>query len=259
MEGVGGVGVTVKYKYDEKLFRRYTRNASERRVTECQFADDSALLATTRSGAECSAIGYQWTSSQFGLKVSLPKIKQMVTGRMVEEGNQECVALDGGGVEAVDEFPYLGLLIEDSGSMDADVNRQASRAFGDLRKSVFLDKNLSLTTKWKIYNACVLSVLLYGAECWIPLRKHEKKLNTFHHRCIRIILGISNQRQWSERITMGEVRMRWGDEELAAEKVRKRSWNGLGMWLTTGCQSLCCLVGSLSPVPGVVLEGGGGM
>ena len=59
MEGVGGVGVTVKYKYDGKLFRRYTRNAIERRVTECQFADDSALLATTRSGAESSAIGYQ--------------------------------------------------------------------------------------------------------------------------------------------------------------------------------------------------------
>ena len=53
--------------------------------------------------------------------------------------------------------------------------------------------------------------------------------------------------------------MRWGDEELVAEKG---GWNGLGMWqgcLTTGCQSLCSLVGSLSPAPGVVLEGGGGM
>ena len=59
MEGVGGVGVTVKYKYDGKLFRRYTRNRIERRVTEFQFADDRALLATTRSGAESSAIGYQ--------------------------------------------------------------------------------------------------------------------------------------------------------------------------------------------------------
>ena len=53
----------------------YTRNAIERRVTKCQFADDSALLATTRSGAESSAIGYQRTSSVFGLKVSLPETK----------------------------------------------------------------------------------------------------------------------------------------------------------------------------------------
>ena len=72
------------------------RNASERRVTECH---DIALLTTTRSGAESSAIGYQQTSSEFGLKVSLPMAKQMVTGRMVENGDSECVALDGGGPE----------------------------------------------------------------------------------------------------------------------------------------------------------------
>ena len=77
-----------------------------------------------------------------------------------------------------------------------DVDRrvaQASKAFGALRKAVFLNKNLSLETKRKLYNACVLSVLLYGAECWIPLRKHVKKLNTFHLRCVRIILDISNE------------------------------------------------------------------
>ena len=43
-----------------------------------------AFLATTRSGAESSAIGYQRTSIEFGLKVSLPKTKQMVTGRTVQ-------------------------------------------------------------------------------------------------------------------------------------------------------------------------------
>ena len=74
------------------------------------------------------------------------------------------------------------------------------------RLHVFLDKHLKLTTKRKIYNACVLSVLLYGAECWVLLRKQEKKLNTFHHRLSRSILGITNRQQWSERISMTEVR-----------------------------------------------------
>ena len=73
-------------------------NASERRVTECLFADESALLATTRSGAESSAIGYQQTSSEFGLKLRLP---QIVTGRTVEEGDQECV--EEGDQECVEE------------------------------------------------------------------------------------------------------------------------------------------------------------
>ena len=76
-----------------------------------------------------------------------------------------------------------------------DVDRRiahASRAFGALRKPVFLDKNLSLSIKGRVYTACVLSVLLYSVDCWTPLMKHYRKLNTFHHRRIRVILGISN-------------------------------------------------------------------
>ena len=59
-------------------------------------------------------------------------------------------------------------MIADSGRMDVDVERRiagALRAFGPLRKAVFQDKNLTLQTKRKVYQACVLSVLLYGSEC----------------------------------------------------------------------------------------------
>ena len=228
---MAGVGIIVRYKYDEKLFRRYTRNACERKVTKCQFADDAALLPSTRAGAERIAVVYQRKSDDFGLTVSIPKTKHMAAGRLVGESDQEPIALVGGDVVTVDDFPYLGSVIAGSGRLDVDVDRrvaQASKAFGALRKAVFLDKNLSLGTKRKLYNACVLSVLLYGAECWIPLRKQVRKLNTFYHRCIRIILGISNKQQWSKRITMAEVRRQWGDEETAAEKVRRRRLEWLG-------------------------------
>ena len=76
--------------------------------------------------------------------------------------------------------------------------------------------------------ACMLSVLLYGAECWVLLKKQEKKLGTFHYCCIRSILGITNRQQWSKRISMAEVRRRWGDEETAADKVKKRRLEWLG-------------------------------
>ena len=131
----------------------------------------------------------------------------------------------------MEEFPYLGSLVDSSGKMDADVSRrvaQATKAFGALRKAVFLDKDLKLSTKKRVYNACVLSVLLYGAECWILLKRHKKRLNTSHHRCIRTIIGISNRQQWSERITMAEVRRIWGDEETVSEKVQKRRLEWLG-------------------------------
>ena len=116
----------------------------------------------------------------------------------------------------------------DSGRMDTDVERrisQASKAFGALRKAVFLDKNLTLTTKRKVFKACVLSVLLYGSECWTPLRKHIKKLNLFHRGCIK---SISNRQQWEERITSAEVRRKSGEEETVAEMVMRRGLEWLG-------------------------------
>ena len=100
VKDVEGVGMTIKYKLDRKLFRRYTRNVSERRVTECQFADDGAFLASVRPAAEKIALMYQQTSRNFGLTVSLPKTKHMVTGRMVEEEDLASIVLDGGEVEA---------------------------------------------------------------------------------------------------------------------------------------------------------------
>ena len=104
VKDVEGVGMTIQYKLDRKLFRRYTKNASVRRVTECQFADDGALLASARPAAEKAAMMYQQTSRNFGLTVSLPKTKHMVTGIMVEEEDLAPIVLDGGEVEAVKEF-----------------------------------------------------------------------------------------------------------------------------------------------------------
>ena len=158
---VEGMGVELNYKYDEKLFRRYVRNADESRLTECLFADDGALLATTRSGAERAVQMYQQVSRSFGMSVSIPKTKYMVTGREVIEDDKGSIPVDGGEIESVDEFPYLGSMITASGRMDVDVekrNAQASRAFGALRKAVFMDRDLKLETKRKIYQACALSV-----------------------------------------------------------------------------------------------------
>ena len=47
---------------------------------------------------------------------------------------------------------------------------RASRTFGGLQQSIFEDPDLSITTKRYIYRACVLSVLQYGSECWVPLK-----------------------------------------------------------------------------------------
>ena len=121
-----------------------------RLLTKCQFSDDGALLAFSRSGAELAIGTYQRACSNFGLTVSNSKTKHMVTGRLAEDCDRDSIETDGGEIESVKEFLYLGSVMADSGRMDIDVERrisQASRAFGVLRKAVFLDKNLTLSRR----------------------------------------------------------------------------------------------------------------
>ena len=108
--------------------------------------------------------------------------------------------------EWVSEFAYLGSLIVESGRMHVEVDKRIANASA-LRQAVFKDAHLSVATKRSVYRACVLSVLLYGSECWVPLRKDLKKLNSFHYRCVRTALGITNQRQWERSAS----HLQWGE------------------------------------------------
>ena len=123
------------------------------KITECQFADDSALLASTRSGAEKATLTHQQTNSDFVLTVRIPKMKHMVTGRLVAEEDLEPIALEGEEIEAVSEFQYLGSLKASSGRMDVDIEQwvaKALRTFVAWRRAILLSKNLRLSTKRKL-------------------------------------------------------------------------------------------------------------
>ena len=151
---------------------------------------------------------------------------------------------------------------QESGRTHIEVDKRiayALKAFGALRRAVFKDTHLSVTTKRSVYRACVLSVLLYGGECWIPLRKDLKKLNIFHHRCVRIVLGITNQRQWEESISSTMVREQWGDVETIEIKLVKRCLEWLGHLTRMQDHRLpkICLFGYLRHDHAEVQEGGG--
>ena len=123
-------------------------------------------------------------------------------------------------VESVNEFSYLGSVSSSSRRVQPDIDKriaEASRAFGALRQPVFKNRNLRVETKRSV-PACVLSILLYGAECWTPLRKDLKRLDSFHHRGIHSTFGITNQQQWDNHSTSQSIRQQWGDMETISAR-----------------------------------------
>ena len=103
--------------------------------------------------------------------------------------------------------------IEACGGVVSEVNcriAQASRAFSSLRDSVFTASDLTLETKRMVYRSVVLGVLLYDGETRAPTQELVSRLDRFHQRCVRSILGVSRSIQWKEHLTTAELFGRFG-------------------------------------------------
>ena len=103
-------------------------------------------------------------------------------------------------LDVVEYFTYLGSSISSNFSLDTELNMRigkASAAMTRLTKRVWENTVLNIKTKTQVYQACVLSTLLYSSESWTLYTRQERRLNMFHLRCFRRILGIS----WQDHIS----------------------------------------------------------
>ena len=83
---------------------------------------------------------------------------------------------------------------------------------------VWRQKNLSLVARLRLCGSCVLSVLLYCAETWTLLKADVSRLQAFHMRSLRRILGI----RWFDHITNLEVKDRTRLEDIEPRVRRRR-------------------------------------
>ena len=122
----------------------------------------------------------------------------MASGDDLSVADTAPLQANGGEIEMVNKFTYLGSVVSNDGDFFEDIKcrlAKASRVFGCLRLSIFANSNLSLGTKRAVYQTTVLAVLLYGAETWTLKAPHVRRLTVFHNHCIRTILGVSRYEQ----------------------------------------------------------------
>ena len=214
-------GVTVRYKMGRKLVgdRTAKTRLEATVITESKFADDAALYAVTRPAVERVAVTFVATAAGWGLTVSLEKTKLMSMG---SPGDNVPIQLENGVIAAVDSFTYLGSNITNDGEVANEVSLRlgkAARAFGCLRSSIFDNRGLSVMIKRGVYRAVVLSSLLYGSETWVVKSPSIRRLEVFHNHCIRVILGVSRNRQWKERLTSKDLARWFGMDKNMADTI----------------------------------------
>ena len=115
--------------------------------------------------------------------------------------------------------------MDKSGGTDAEVKTRIGKARSayNILKKVWNSRELGTSTKIRLFNSNVKSVLLHGAESWQTTKASMKKIQTFINQCLRRILRIhwpetiSNENLWAraqqtpveEDIRRSEMEMAW--------------------------------------------------
>ena len=152
-----------------------TRAPSTSWITELSFADDAAIVTSRREDLVKATTELNTTVTACGLTISIPKTKFLATGSGIVQVDLDPIVICDGSITSVSSFRYLGSLVESHSGVQLELNTRISQAasiFGALRRSVFSDAMLLLTTKCMIYQAVVLGVLLYAVETW-PVKQRE--------------------------------------------------------------------------------------
>ena len=110
---------------------------------------------------------------------------ELLTKPFVVDGNNGIVTF-------CKEFRYLGSIINSEASDSDDVASRCSAArkvFGALSKKIFRNRSIRMKAKRGVYEALVLSLMLYGCESWALTNADLRRLESTHNYCVRTICG----------------------------------------------------------------------
>ena len=155
-------GIYIRTRLDGSLFnlQRLTTEAS---ISELLYADDAALTAHSKDALQRLLYSLARAWDLFTLTISVKKTEVIGQGT----DSTPVIKLNGNTLNTVEKFVYLGSTISSTLSLDEELNARigkAAAAFGKLNKRAWENDKLKTKTKILIYQACVLSTLLFGSE-----------------------------------------------------------------------------------------------
>lgn len=190
-------------------------------IGECAFADDIALIAESRTELQNSLQIWNTVLRENGMRLNKNKTKVMTT----KEENLKII-IEGVEIEQVQQFEYLGTIINNAGTEDAEINQRiekAMRIFHSMNKKFISRKEITKETKMKIFKTIYRPILTYGAESWVLSERQKNKIQAAEMKYLRRVKGITLK----DRIRSTQIR-----EELKVKPMmefieqKQLSWWG---------------------------------
>ncbi|XP_052673517.1 uncharacterized protein LOC128155711 [Crassostrea angulata] len=202
--GASTEGIYLRTRSDGNLFSlsrfKAKTKVRDRLIRDLLFADGAAVVTHTHEELQTLMNRFSMACGDFGLTISLKKTNVLSQNT----STAPAIAIDDYQLDVVHQFTYLGSTITDNLSLDVELDKRIGKAtstLAQLSKRVWTNPTLKTSTKMAVYNACIISTLLYGSESWTTYSRQERRLNAFHLRCLRRILGIS----WQDKVPNTEV------------------------------------------------------
>ena len=191
-----------------------------------QEVHDCALLAHTVDDIQAISNTFARSARRFGLTISLKKTELIYQPKPGADYTAPTITIDNNPLTIVDKFTYLGSTISQNALIDDEISARigkASGSFGKLTKRLWSKRGVRLATKINVYCAVVLPTLLYGCDAWTPYRRHIRRLDQFHMRCLRRIANI----KWQDMIPNTEVLQRCAQNGIEHHIKRAQlRWSG---------------------------------
>ena len=133
--------------------------------------------------------------------------------------------VDGGVIKEVEQFCYLGDILDCEAGVERAVRARITIAWGRWRRisRLLANRSIDLRIRGRVYEACVRSALLYGAETWALGNRLTDILRSCDRRMLRYMAGV----RWQDGRSGSEVAEMCGVEELAGElRKRRLRWYG---------------------------------
>ena len=169
----------IDYRHDDGLFNLRHLQAKTKTspsvISALQYTDDTAFPSLTANRLQRSLDIMSETYLRAGLIINTTKIEIL----SVSSPDAPTYSISGNQLKNSENFTYLGSNLSFSGDLTNEIQRRinpASSAFGHLSKSVFGNQDLTIHTKIAVYNAVIISTILYGCETWVPYRRHIRLL-----------------------------------------------------------------------------------
>ena len=180
--------VKIRFSYDGDLFDRSRLKAKTKVlaefIREAQYVDDITIFSDTAPGLQLLLTEHNSLARQMGLRINTSKTETMCIGK------NAYFFIDDTKLANVTRFKYLGSYVTNDCAMKEELASRiqaASCAFGRLRKRLFDSHNINTKTKIKVYNQCLMPILVYGSETWTLYQHQVRKLRTIQQRHLRLI------------------------------------------------------------------------